>query len=65
VEDLDREVLTLFTEDRFQVLPNDFARTVVRVDDGVPDLEIDVDELDLDFFQVDFFANGSSPQSAG
>jgi hypothetical protein len=65
VEDLDREVLTLFTEDRLQVLPNDFTRTVVRVDDAVPDFEIDVDELDLDFLQVDFFANGGSPWLAG
>jgi hypothetical protein len=50
VQDLDREVLLLLTEDVLRFLLDDGARAVVRVDDGVPDLEVDA--LGLDALEV-------------
>ena len=46
VEDLDREVLALLAEDLLRFLLEDLAGPVMRVDDVVADLELDV--LDLD-----------------
>jgi hypothetical protein len=48
VEDLDGEVLALLTEHLLEFLLEDLARSVVRIDDVVADLELDVDDLDLD-----------------
>ena len=45
VEDLDREVLALLAEDLLLLLLEDLAGAVVRIDDVVADLELDV--LDL------------------
>jgi hypothetical protein len=41
VEDLDREVVALLAEDLLGLLLDDPAGPVVRVDDGVADLEVD------------------------
>ena len=41
VEDLDREVLLLLTEDVLVLLLDDLPGAVMRVDDGVADLEVD------------------------
>jgi len=62
VEDLDGEVLPLLTEDLLDLLLEDLAGSVVRIDDVVADLEQDV--LDLGAFEVldllcfDYFGNG-------
>jgi hypothetical protein len=41
VEDLDREVVALLTEDLLGLLLDDPSSPVMRVDDGVADLEVD------------------------
>ena len=48
VEDLDREVLALLAEHLLLLLLEDLARAVVRVDDVVADLELDVLDLAVD-----------------
>jgi hypothetical protein len=63
VEDLDREVLTLLTEDAPDFLAGDQACTVVRVDDAVAQLEVDVLENEGDLVEfgdvdVGLVANG-------
>jgi hypothetical protein len=45
VEDLDRQVLPALAEDLLLLLLQDLTRAVMRVDDVVPDLELDVLEL--------------------
>jgi hypothetical protein len=42
VEDLDREVLAALTKDLFHLLSEDLAGAVVRIDDAIADLELDV-----------------------
>jgi hypothetical protein len=52
VQDLDGEVLALLTEHLLDFLLEDLPRPVVRVDDVVADLEVDVDDLgDVEVFQ--------------
>jgi hypothetical protein len=41
VQDLDREVLALLAEDLLGLLLDDPARSVMRIDDRVADLEVD------------------------
>jgi hypothetical protein len=48
VEDLDRQVLALLTEYLLDLLGTNLACPVVRVDDVVPELELDELDLDLD-----------------
>jgi hypothetical protein len=45
VEDLDREVLALLAEDLLDLLLQDLARPVVRIDDVVAYLVLDVGNL--------------------
>jgi ABC-type cobalamin transport system permease subunit len=62
VEDLDREVLAHLAEDRLLLLLDDLAGAVVRIDDVVAELELDVLDLDLEVVQqglVDDVADGS------
>jgi hypothetical protein len=47
VQDLDGEVLTLLTEHLLALLLQDLAGAVVRVDDVVAELELDVLDLPL------------------
>jgi len=53
VEDLDGEVLALLAEDLLVLLLDDLSRAVVRVDDVVAQLELDVldDALDVEVFE--------------
>jgi hypothetical protein len=51
VEDLDGEVLAAFAQYVLDLLAQNLARAVVRIDDAVPDLELDVRER-LDVIQV-------------
>jgi len=53
VEDLDREVLALLTEDLLVLLLDDLAGAMVRVDDVVTQLELDVLDFsdDLEVFE--------------
>jgi hypothetical protein len=53
VEDLDRQVLALLAEDLLLLLLEDLPGTVVRVDDLVTDLVIDVRRLALDIEVLD------------
>jgi len=48
VEDLDREVLAALAEHLLLLLLQDLARPVVRIDDVVPDLVLDVGRLSGD-----------------
>jgi hypothetical protein len=48
VEDLDRQVLALLSEDLLLLLLEDLAGTVVRIDDVVADLEVDALDLGLE-----------------
>jgi hypothetical protein len=64
VEDLDRQVLTLLTEDLASLLLEDLARAVVRVDDVVADVELDY--CDFDFKVLDLLVDAllrNSPSS--
>jgi hypothetical protein len=55
VEDLDREVLAALAEDLLHLLLEHLARAVMRVDDALADLELQVDDdLDLQVFQLLF-----------
>jgi hypothetical protein len=52
VQDLDGEVLALLTEHLLDFLLEDLPGPVMRIDDVVADLEIDVDDLgDVEVFQ--------------
>jgi hypothetical protein len=51
VKDLDGEVLPALAEDVLHLLAQDLARAVVRIDDAVTDLELDVLKR-LDVLQV-------------
>jgi hypothetical protein len=42
VEDLDRQVLTAVAEHLLDLLAKDPARPVMRIDDAIADLELDV-----------------------
>jgi hypothetical protein len=59
VEDLDGEVLALLTEDLLVLLLDDLSRAVVRVDDVVAKLELDVldDARDVEIFEELLFAD--------
>jgi hypothetical protein len=48
VKDLDREVLAYLTEDVLLLLLDDLAGAMMRIDDVVTDLELDVFGLDGD-----------------
>jgi hypothetical protein len=48
VEDLDREVLALLAEDLLLLLLEDLAGPVMRIDDVVPDLVLDLGDLYLE-----------------
>jgi hypothetical protein len=68
VEDLDREVLLDLTEDVLVLLLDNPPGAMVRVDDGVADLEVDALRLgdqvvQVDLFGVDGFGNGGPPRS--
>jgi hypothetical protein len=68
VEDLDGEVLLLLTEDVACLLLDDLTGPVMRVDDGVPDLEVDALGLGKQVLQdglVDVVGsgNGGPPRS--
>jgi hypothetical protein len=69
VEDLDREVLALLAEYLPALLLEDLAGPVVRVDDVVTDLELDVLDLtgDLEVLELLFgcFGNGAPLLQAG
>jgi hypothetical protein len=52
VEDLDRQVLTLLAEDLLLLLLQDLAGAVVRIDDLVADLVVDVRRLALELLDV-------------
>jgi hypothetical protein len=52
VEDLDRQVLTLLAEDLLLLLLQDLAGAVVRIDDLVADLVVDVRRLPLELLDV-------------
>jgi hypothetical protein len=61
VEDLDREVLALLTEDLLDLFLEDLAGAVMRIDDVVADLETDVLDLGaleiLDLLCFGYFGN--------
>jgi hypothetical protein len=59
VEDLDGEVLALLTEDLLVLLLDDLTRAVVRIDDVVAELEVDVlrDARDVEIFEQLLFAD--------
>jgi len=61
VEDLDREVLLLLTEDLLALLFEDLAGPVMGIDDVVADLELDQLRLDGDLevldLLFDYFGN--------
>jgi len=63
VEDLDREVFLLLTEDLLALLLEDLAGPVMRIDDVVADFEIDALRLngDLEVLDLlfDYFWNDS------
>jgi hypothetical protein len=52
VEDLDRQVLALLAEDVLELLLEDLTSPVVRIDDVVADLELDVLQLGDDVLEV-------------
>jgi hypothetical protein len=53
VEDLDREVLTLLAEDLLLLLLQDLAGPVMRVDDVIADLVLDLLRLPRDLEVLD------------
>jgi hypothetical protein len=53
VEDLDREVLPLLTEDLLLLLLQDLAGPVMRIDDVIADLVLDLLRLPRDFEVLD------------
>jgi hypothetical protein len=66
VEDLDRQVLALLAEDLLLLLLEDLPGSMMRVDDLVTDLVIDVRRLALDVEILDalvpiWLANGALP----
>jgi len=69
VDDLDGEVFAFLTEDLLELFLEDLARTVVRVDDMVVDLELDDlgDRLEVlqQLLVLARLRNGVLPSSAG
>jgi len=60
VEDLDGQVLALLAEYLLLLLLENLTRAVVRVDDVVAQLELDVLDFALDLLDLDDFGNGPS-----
>jgi hypothetical protein len=48
VQDLDRQILALLPEQRLGLLGGNDTRTVMRIDDVVPNLEIAVEILEFE-----------------
>jgi len=59
VQDLDRQVLARLAQDRLLLLLDDLARTMVRIDDVVPDLVDDQLGLASDLKVFDGFFSGN------
>ncbi len=55
MENFDREVFTLFAEDLLRLLTYDLTGSVVRIDNAVPDLEVDQFNLTNDLYVPNSF----------